>query len=118
LVTTAQIGGGAKNVIATTGTASPLTVPNHVVYEILDTGSPATLVLNLPANAFDGEKVVVNCAVAIGTSLTIQVTAGTGQVIKNGPAAGACSAGTTYAFILQTVLNPPNLASPTWYRVQ
>jgi hypothetical protein len=107
LASSAQLGGGSKAI--NTGTVTPITGGNHITYEILDTGTPATFTVNTPAGPFDGEKFVVVCAVAVGTTLTISPSAG--QTIKTAPAAAACTASTTYAFMY-------NAANTTWYRIQ
>lgn len=106
-VATVQNFAGRYTVNETAGT--PKTVPNGTQFFMLDTNTPATVVVNLPTAPSDGSKVVVSCDIAIGTSLTIAPSGS--HTIKAGPAAGACAIGTSYGFLFRA-------SNTTWYRVQ
>lgn len=93
-----------------TSASTPQTIPNGVTVYGLDTGTPATLVLNMPTAPVAGQVVTVSClATVAATAFTIQANAG--QTIKGGLSAAAtsCASGAAYRYFF-------NAATSQWIR--
>jgi hypothetical protein len=127
---TANIAGGAQTALAniaqlgqglvldnvTAGAAS--TIPNGVMFDVLDTGTSVTTTVTLPAVALEGQMVEIICTGA-GGSTSLTVSPNTGQTIKNGPAPGACASGVIYKFRFSAVAGATGgFAANTWIRIQ
>jgi hypothetical protein len=103
-VTALQLGQGP--IIDNNVAGAAQTIPPNTGYFVLDTNTPATVAITLPANAIEGQIVHLVCGIAIGTALS--VVANTGQTIKGQPT-GTCAAGAGFAWRFSAVV-PLNLS--------
>lgn len=114
-----QLGQGP--IIDNTAVGAAQTIPNNTGFFVLDTGTPATFAVTMPALAIEGQIVHLVCGVATVTTLT--VTANTGQTMK-GPAATTCAtaAGFTWRFSAAVPNNlagtPGVIVANSWVRIQ
>jgi hypothetical protein len=113
LVNVNQLGQGP--VVDNNVAGATQTIPNGTQWFVLDTNTPATVTVTLPAVAVEGQEVHVVCGIAIATTLTISPN--TSQTIKAGPAAGACAAGAVFGFRFVAAANGALVAN-TWLRIQ
>jgi hypothetical protein len=122
MATGAQLGSGAR-VVAFTSTPTTIQMGNHVTFQIMATGGPATVTVNLPAAPFDGERAVISCPVA--TTLTVATAPGVptganGTTILPAVSGFSCAAGASVAFFYCGSV-PTCSAAGTgtfWYRIQ
>jgi hypothetical protein len=108
-----QLGQGP--VIDSVATGAAVTIPNGTGFFVLDTGTPATVVVTLPAAAVEGQFVHLVCKAAVGTALS--VAANSGQTLV-GASPATCAAGTpagTWRFVAPAT---GLIAAGTWLRVQ
>jgi hypothetical protein len=90
------------------------TIPNGTQWFVLDTNTPATVAITLPAVAVEGQIVHVVCGIAIATALT--VVNNTGQTVK-GASPGTCTAGQSFTYRFVAAANGALVAN-TWLRIQ
>jgi len=107
-----QLGQGV--VVDSTSSSATQTIPNNTQFYVLDTNTPGTVAVTMPAAAIEGQVQHVICGIAVGTALS--VAANTGQAIKgNTPA--TCTAGQGFAWRF-VVAAQGGLSANSWLRIQ
>lgn len=104
LITLQQLGQGS--VVDNNVAGAAQTIPNNTSFFVLDTNTPTTVAITMPAAASEGQIVHLVCGIAI--SVALSVVANTGQTIKGQPTA-TCAAGAGFAWRFSSVV-PLNLA--------
>lgn len=84
-----------------------VTIPNGTSWFVLDTNTPTTVTVTMPAAAVEGQEVHLLCGIAISTALT--TSANTGQTMK-GTAPSTCTAGQGFAWRYVGSTVPVNLS--------
>jgi hypothetical protein len=118
LVTLGQLGQGP--LLDSTQTTAAFTIPNNTQFLYLDTGTPATVAITMPAVAIEGQELHITCFVGVATAFSL--VANTGQAIK-GTIPATCAAGTIFLFRYSTTAPAFNgltgqIAANTWVRIQ
>jgi hypothetical protein len=117
LVNINQLGQGP--ILDSTQTTAAVTIPAGTQFMYLDTGTPTTLTVTMPAGAIEGQEVHLFCFAAVSVSLTI--SGNTGQTVKGAPT--TCAANSGFLFRFSAVAPPFNGASGVivanqWVRIQ
>jgi hypothetical protein len=118
LVNINQVGGGS--ILDSTQTTGAVTIPNNTQFFFLDTGTPTTVAVTMPAGV-EGQLLHITCFAAVSVAFSIVPAAGQGALKGTVPA--TCTAGTGFVWRFSGVVPPFNgtaaaIAANTWVRIQ